>query len=455
MAAPPPPQPQPPESGAGLEALEGLALDTVIAKAGARHAAALACASTRLRAAAGDDALWRRFCADDLDLHAPLDPDGRPLPSFKDAYKVWLESFGMYPLPLVRRVKNFWSSLKNWLSENFPEALKTLSKGVSEAQIQSAEDDLGFKLPMPTKLLYRFCNGQLPLSEHHRENVHMAPLGIIGGYVFYDHWINVHLSPLEQIVEETKEFYREFNDQGVFNMTNLIIVATSWYRPKTFLLNCSDGQLYVGTINLQHGEMLPCVPKSLIRPTNIDIPQDGLLLWLEEHLRRLQNGMIKTRVLKTSRYISLFPEAPPSCTSAMTNGVKVRASAVFAPEHPESSRPGAKCMYAYSIRLSVPEACMLGGVYYPSCQLYSRHWIIRWRDRVVSDVNGEGVIGKYPLLTPGQEEFVYESCTPLPDSPGSVEGSFTFVPGKLSRPEGKPFEVTVAPFPLEMPQYIF
>uniref|UniRef100_A0A0E0F4K2 ApaG domain-containing protein n=1 Tax=Oryza meridionalis TaxID=40149 RepID=A0A0E0F4K2_9ORYZ len=425
MAAPPRPQPEPePEPpAAGLEALEGLALDTVIAKAGARQAAALACASTRLRDAAGDDALWRRFCADDLALHAPLAPDGRTLPSFKDAYKVWLESFGMYPLPLVRRVKIFWSSLKSWLSENFPEALKTLNKGVSEAQIQSAEDDLGFKLPLPTKLLYRFCNGQLPLSEHHCENMRMAHLGIIGGYVFYDHLINVHLSPLEQIVEETKEFYHD--------------------------------QLYVGTINLQDGEMLPCVPKSLIRPTNTDMPQDGLLLWLEEHLRRLQNGMIKTRMLKTSRYISLFPEASPSCTSAMTNCVKVRASAVFAPEHPESRRPGAKCLYAYSIRLSVPEACMLGGVYYSSCQLYSRHWIIRWRDRVVSDVNGEGVIGKYPLLTPGQEEFVYESCTPLPDSPGSVEGSFTFVPGMLSRPEGKPFEVTVAPFPLEIPEYIF
>ncbi|KAL5203976.1 hypothetical protein ABZP36_008847 [Zizania latifolia] len=139
----------------------------------------------------------------------------------------------------------------------------------------------------------------------------------------------------------------------------------------------------------------------------------------------------------------------------MTNGVKVRASAVFVPEYPERRLSGERYMYAYSIRLSVPEACMLGGVYYSSCQLYSRHWIIRWRDRVVSDVNGEGVIGKYPLLFPGQEEFVYESCTPLLGSPGSVEGSLTFIPGKLSRPEGKPFEVTVAPFPLETPEYIF
>lgn len=64
------------------------------------------------------------------------------------------------------------------------------------------------------------------------------------------------------------------------------------------------------------------------------------------------------------------------------------------PEHPGSDGPGDRYMYTYSIRLSVPEACMLGGVYYSSCQLHSRHWIIRWKDRVVSDVRGEGVIGE-------------------------------------------------------------
>ena len=37
---------------------------------------------------------------------------------------------------------------------------------------------------------------------------------------------------------------------------------------------------------------------------------------------------------------------------------------------------------------------------------------------------------QFPLLLPGQDEFVYESCTPLNGSSGSVEGSFTFVPGR-------------------------
>lgn len=57
-------------------------------------------------------------------------------------------------------------------------------------------------------------------------------------------------------------------------------------------------------------------------------------------------------------------------------------------------RPGEKFMFTYSIRMSIPEACMLGSVYYSSCQLCSRHWTIRSCDRVVSDVSGGGVIGE-------------------------------------------------------------
>ncbi|KAF8672266.1 hypothetical protein HU200_049463 [Digitaria exilis] len=413
---------------------------------------ALACASTRLRDAVADDYPWRRFYAEDLGLDAPVDPGGQPLPSFQVAYKVWLESFGMYPLPLIKRVKGFWNSMKIWLSENFPEAAQTLCEGVSEAQLKEAEDDLGFKFPMPTKLLYRFCNAQLPFDQYNYETDLISTYGIIGGYEFNDHLVNVHLSPLKQILEDTKEYYQGYPDD--FNGRELIVVATSWFHPKQFLLNCCNGELYVGTNNLQSGEMLSCVPRALIKPTDKDLPQDGLLLWLEEHVRRLQNGMIKTRMLTRSKYISLYPEGPPSCTSAVTNGVKVRASGVFVPEYPQSLVPERSCMYTYSIRMSVPEACMLGSVHCSCYQLYSCHWAIRSRDMVVSDASGE-VIRQYPVLSPGEDESVYESCMSLPEGPQSVEGSFSFVPGRLSYPVGKPFEVAVAPFPLEVPEYIF
>lgn len=76
---------------------------------------------------------------------------------------------------------------------------------------------------------------------------------------------------------------------------------------------------------------------------------------------------------------------------------QVRASAVFIPE---ASNPGAKgpdtdrYLFAYSIRISLlPQGCMLDGAYYSSCQLRSRHWIIRSKENIVDDVRGEAVIG--------------------------------------------------------------
>nr|CAB3494434.1 unnamed protein product [Digitaria exilis] len=84
MASPPPlPTESAPTAATGLESVDGLVLHEVVFKAGARHAAALACASMRLRDAVADDYLWRRFCAEDLGLDAPVDPGGQPLPSFQ------------------------------------------------------------------------------------------------------------------------------------------------------------------------------------------------------------------------------------------------------------------------------------------------------------------------------------------------------------------------------------
>ncbi|CAL5422077.1 unnamed protein product [Camellia sinensis] len=40
-------------------------------------------------------------------------------------------------------------------------------------------------------------------------------------------------------------------------------------------------------------------------------------------------------------------------------------------------------------------------------------------------------LSRFPLLLSGEKEFVYESHTPLSSSSGSIEGSFTFVSGRI------------------------
>ena len=219
-------------------------------------------------------------------------------------------------------LKDVWGDLRTGCPLNFPEAEATLCKGVSEVEIQKSERVLKLKLPLPTRILYRFCDGQEFKSPGGAGG---SLLGLIGGYSFYTHLVNVFLLPLNVAVLKTKEIIRQI---GLSSRSQYIVVAASYTESeKFFFLNCTTGQLHVSTVNLAtEGEMIPCVPNVLIssvHDSNGDQQQDAMLLWLEEHARRLENGMIKLREERGTRSISLFPEEPPFCSTAITNGVKV------------------------------------------------------------------------------------------------------------------------------------
>ncbi|PIN04187.1 putative Mg2+ and Co2+ transporter CorD [Handroanthus impetiginosus] len=393
----------------GLESVGGLAMHIILSNLGPVDTASVACLGRRFRVWASDDSLWAQFYSEDLNLSSPLDPNGNPAPSFKAAYQSWREEFAMYPWPLVTRAKRCWSKLKEWLEVNFPEALPTLRKGATEDEIEEFETSLKVKLPLPTRVLYRFCDGQELPNEEDSGSLPSSLSGIIGGYALYEHFVNVFLLPLSQMLVDTEDIMRQ---PGFSSRSKYIVVAASaTYSEKIFFLDCRSGQLFVGTRNfVTDGEMLPCVPEALIssvHDSNGSQPQDAMLLWLEEHGRRLHDGIIKVRQEGKIRSINLFPELPPLCSSAITNGVKVRASAVFVPEFSNLRDESEKFLFAYSIRMSLsPNGCVINGVTFSSCQLYWRHWIIRANDAVVSDVNAEAVIGKFPLLHPGEEEFV-------------------------------------------------
>lgn len=338
----------------------------------------------------------------------------------------------MYPWNLVKRVRLCWDNLKEWLSLNFPEAKATLRKGATEDVLEEFETSLNVKLPLPTRLLYRFVDGQETSSSN-------GSLGLIGGYSFYSREVNVYLLPLKDVIEETKETMRHL---GFSSRLNLIVVAVSAASSlKIFFLDCTNGQLYTGTSTRQ---LLPCVPDSLVRSVhdiNGDQQQDAMLLWLEEHGRRLQTGTIKIRQQENIKSISLFPEVPPLCSVAVTNGVQVsdrlfsywysgfgnckvkmacvlltmqvRASSVFIPEIANLRDQPPAYWFAYSIRMSLmPEGCILNGKHHSSCQLYWRHWVIRADGEVIDKVNGEAVIGKvefyfYNLLLHSHSHLIW------------------------------------------------
>lgn len=78
--------------------------------------------------------------------------------------------------------------------------------------------------------------------------------------------------------------------------------------------------------------MIPCVPNALIclvHDAKGNQQQDAMLLWLEEHVRRLESGLIKLNVEGNVRSINLFPEQPSSCSTAVTHGVQVTSHIRF------------------------------------------------------------------------------------------------------------------------------
>ena len=126
---------------------------------------------------------------------------------------------------------------------------------------------------------------------------------------------------------------------------------------------------------------------------------------------------------------SLFP------FSAITGPITVRVSVSYLPEqsHPALGR----WFWAYHIRIE-----NRGDV---AARLLTRHWRISDGRGQVSEVEGEGVVGEQPLITPGGA-FDYVSGCPLPTPEGAMVGSYMMEMG-----DGPQMLVAIPQFPLVAP----
>ena len=78
-------------------------------------------------------------------------------------------------------------------------------------------------------------------------------------------------------------------------------------------------------------------------------------------------------------------------------------------------------------------------------QLRTRHWRITDGMGRKQEVRGPGVVGKQPVLKPG-ESFEYTSGVPLPTPSGFMTGSYGMVSA-----EGEPFDIAIPTFSLDGP----
>jgi ApaG protein len=119
-------------------------------------------------------------------------------------------------------------------------------------------------------------------------------------------------------------------------------------------------------------------------------------------------------------------------SDAVTNGVRVE---VLSRHSTENSHPmRGEWIFEYTVRITNQGS--------ETVQLVSRHWVITDGMDHVEEVRGLGVVGKQPLLAPG-ESFKYSSWCTLKTPIGVMTGTYQMV-----GPDGKRFDIEIAPFAL-------
>jgi hypothetical protein len=430
------------------------------------------------------------------------------------------------------RVVDCWRRIHDFCEAEHPAVLASLLPPADSASWIQFIEELGLQQYEtrlePLRLLYCAHNGQstqldrlLDAGDVGQALKHHLDIfaGLLGGYCVQDHMPCGRLYSLEKSVHATLEV-REL--PGMQLPPQCFVIAGSYDIRKCFFCDAATLDVFVAAPMQQLAGatgVYPAHPQDTQQlqaqqpaetgtggayaatgageqqhrydngaqdhthssaPASVNVA-DGLLRWLEEYSRRLEQRRYRATELvrgtPPTLAISLLPAVEPYRCCVVHRDVEVCGSVLFAPEL-------GRHVYSVSIRLLVEgvDARAIGPAArgFNDCQLRSR--VLEMHGSPDSNprrAGGAGVVGRCPLLRvdgqwrddvldqtvqsldggplgsalgaalrPGpvhRGAFTYQSATDhLPTS--SIVGRFQFVPGSLRHPAGEQFEVVVGPF---------
>jgi ApaG protein len=124
-----------------------------------------------------------------------------------------------------------------------------------------------------------------------------------------------------------------------------------------------------------------------------------------------------------------------SSSEATTRNIRVGVQAQYDPRR--SSPQQSQWFFLYTVNITNEGL--------ETVKLISRHWVITDGMGKVEEVEGAGVIGKQPILAPGQS-FEYSSGCPLTVPFGSMRGTY-----RMINQHQEQFDIEIAPFTLTEP----
>jgi len=351
--------------------------------------------------------------------------------TWQKIYEVKTKSFGLKYRKHYRRTFLIWKRLETWLKKSLPRVVDTLRKPITDTEIAQQLELLENKFELPLEYLcaLKFHDGQSPPT-----NPGNIATVLFGGFEFYDFRAYMHFSSLSFSVGRFNELRRHIEEEheqdddsiehGQANVHHtegslLFPVVISFPQPVTVYLNHKG---HVIRSRMPPGMQVPIA--------------DSFLSFMESYVSRLESGFYSVKKNMIWRFADTGDAFGSDTT---THGIRIRANALFVPEH-SSSR---SYTFAYCIRIS-----WAGGEDDDTrYQLTTRHWRQRQANGQIERIDGEGVIGLFPVIYKGRPDFQYCSCTRQSNpNGGQMSGSFDFRVGDTN----EEISCTIGPFALDV-----
>lgn len=263
------------------------------------------------------------------------------------------------------------------------------------------------RIPIDYYILYRLLNGQKALGGKFTQDV-----SLFGGYFYYDFIREFHFLPLGK------------PENADILVKNKIPTLTMCYR--------SGVRLFVDFHNLLkqgHGTIFSFIDKRTEYGKTI-----VRAYIFKSSIVQLLQDLQYCSYLPEEELIDHFDSFNRPLSDVTTQGIRVRTATVL---DAWDRRPG--YLFAYQIRIS-PNG--VDGEW----TLTTRHWIIN-DNGVPNEVEGPGVIGLYPKVKEGCNEFTYQSCTPMSGFNGTMKGELYF----KKKGSGEEIPVIVGEMKMKMP----
>ncbi|XP_019910752.1 F-box only protein 3 isoform X4 [Esox lucius] len=343
--------------------------------------------SRRLNELSSHNPLWKGLCLKHW-LLTESDKMQR-VRTWKELFKEFYADLGRY-IDHYGTLKRAWDDLKRYLEQRCPRMIASLKEGAKEEELDGIEAQIGCKLPNDYRCSYRIHNGQK-----------LVVPGLMGSMALSNHYRSEDLLDIETAA-------------GGFQQRK----GMRQCLPLTFCFHTGLSQYMAleGTEGRSRCEIFYHCPDQMAQdPSAIDmfITGSSFTEWFTSYVHNVVTGEYPIIRDQIFRYIH-----DKQCV-ATTGDITVSVSTSFLPELSSVHPP--HFFFTYRIRIEMAKNALPEN----ACQLDSRYWKITNANGNVEEVRGPGVVGEFPVMTPGKVHE-YASCTTFSTTSEYMEGQYTF-----------------------------